>query len=65
MAKPFEVGDVVQLMSGGPVMTIIRIDPAQGTVVVRWFKQSLEVFSKADEFPLGAVRRFEPSEHDL
>lgn len=38
----FKVGDVVELKSGGPAMTVEGIDPGTGRVVCKWFVKNEE-----------------------
>lgn len=40
MAKPFSIGDVVRLKSGGPSMTVAEIGDIEGqpTVSCTWFE---------------------------
>jgi uncharacterized protein YodC (DUF2158 family) len=35
----FEVGDVVSLISGGPEMTISKIDEDKGLITATWFER--------------------------
>ncbi len=34
--QKFAIGDVVQLNSGGPLMTVIEINPHNGDISLRW-----------------------------
>lgn len=58
MADTFKVGDVVQLMSGGPKMTVVKVDrlPSGGDtfIVASWFAGSKH--EKAN-FPPDALKR--------
>ncbi|GLR54330.1 YodC family protein [Shinella yambaruensis] len=38
MAEQFETGDVVDLKSGGPLMTVNRVNK-DGDVICEWFNQ--------------------------
>ena len=35
--QEFKIGDVVQLKSGGPTMTVANVSGDSGTVVCHWF----------------------------
>ena len=48
----FRVGDVVQLKSGGPRMTITSINEENGLLSTTWFDGTRQ---EKDSFPLGAV----------
>jgi uncharacterized protein YodC (DUF2158 family) len=37
MADDFKIGDVVQLKSGGPKMTVVRIDQSPKRIICEWF----------------------------
>jgi uncharacterized protein YodC (DUF2158 family) len=45
----FEVGDTVRLKSGGPLMTVARLEA--GAVVCGWFCQSDDSEPKTTTFP--------------
>ncbi|MGD0669325.1 MAG: DUF2158 domain-containing protein [Bryobacteraceae bacterium] len=55
MADEFRVGNVVQLKSGGPKMTITYVGDQYGTPVVScsWFDGTTE---KTGRFPPGALK---------
>lgn len=42
ITKALEVGDIVKLKSGGPIMTVIRVASPQ-TVQVSWFTKDLSL----------------------
>lgn len=46
-------GDLVQLKSGGPVMTVVRVN-GPGTLSCKWFKGSKV---NTDYFPPSALRK--------
>ncbi len=46
---PIEVGDVVQLRSGGATMTVTRSDPASDTVTCTWLGEAGTVLSREFE----------------
>lgn len=48
MASQFKPGDVVGLKSGGPQMTVIRIE-SNGRVVVTWFDDKNQLQNAAFE----------------
>jgi uncharacterized protein YodC (DUF2158 family) len=52
MAK-FKVGDVVQLMSGGPKMTVTAEGTSSGQVFCNWHTKDEEC--KGAQFPEGAL----------
>ena len=57
MAETFNVGDVVELKSGGPKMTVTDFGPDSGkvpTVWVSWFEGG---DAKTGAFPAAAVQR--------
>lgn len=60
--KPLEIGDLVQLMSGGPIMTITGLDKDQAGDPVeartQWFGPNDEL--KTEYFPPAALK---PTEH--
>ena len=50
----FKMGDVVELKSGGPWMTVIRLNVGDGNLVeCQWFEKSQP---KAAVFPAEALR---------
>ena len=51
MADTFSIGDVVQLKSGGPVMTVESVD-SDGSVYCAWFDSKEK---KTGVFPAAAV----------
>ena len=53
MAGSLTVGDVVQLRSGGPSMTITEVDRSYGAFCT-WFKSTNEVAGQY--FPLEALK---------
>lgn len=57
----FKVGDVVQLQSGGPKMTVV--DPAKGDVGVKccWFAPTDFLTPKYGNFPTEALKASMPS----
>jgi uncharacterized protein YodC (DUF2158 family) len=52
----FKIGDVVQLKSGGPEMTITGIDSSDGTIGCTWFP-SEESEPKKANFPPAALTK--------
>jgi uncharacterized protein YodC (DUF2158 family) len=56
--EDFEIGDVVQLRSGGPRMTVHSL-VSDGDVVCQWFEGS-EVHE--ENFPKEALKKVEPDE---
>ncbi|MGA1303200.1 MAG: YodC family protein [Cyanobium sp.] len=48
----FKVGDVVQLKSGGPMMTITSIEANHGLLSTTWFDGTRQ---EKESFPLDAV----------
>lgn len=61
MADEFNTGDVVQLKSGGPLMTIesVKNNDTSGrpTVYCTWFEKDEQ---KRGHFPLVGVETYEP-----
>lgn len=57
--QAFNPGDVVQLKSGGPPMTVDQIDDFQGEIGVKciWFEAKAR---KESVFPPHTLRRYEP-----
>ena len=59
MSETFQVGDVVKLKSGGPNMTVLRIDPdengGQLTMCI-WFDVTSEAVTRA-EFPSDTLQK--------
>ncbi len=55
----FETGSLVQLMSGGPAMTVLAYDPKAMTVAVAWFNED-EL--NGAEFPEEALTLWEDEE---
>lgn len=59
MAQAFEIGDLVRLKSGGPVMTVTYISQgAQGSapkVTAHWFDSENQTFKNFDVNPLALV----------
>lgn len=52
----FQVGDVVQLNSGGPWMTVRAI--ADGKVVCGWFNETGGIYThEKQDFPIKAVKK--------
>ena len=49
---PFKIGDVVQLKSGGPKMTVTSISEDQGTLIAIWFEGTKK---ESEAFPFGAL----------
>lgn len=45
MRAPFKVGQVLQLKSGGPTLTVSVEEDAQGIVEVKWFTATGELRS--------------------
>lgn len=59
MTEKFEVGDTVQLKSGGPVMTIADIDEDLVlSVLCMWFEGKKE---KKSNFNLATLKKANPS----
>ena len=59
--SPFDVGDVVQLRSGGVAMTVTRIGSARGTVTCTWSDEAGSVLTREFE-DAGRILRL--VEHD-
>ena len=51
MADPLSIGDVVQLKSGGPIMTVVYVD-SDGNIDCVWFDNTEK---KTGSFPGAAV----------
>jgi uncharacterized protein YodC (DUF2158 family) len=67
MPEELKVGDTVQLKSGGPVMTIIKIGDysSKGIKVgawCEWFDEKKE--KKGDVFSLQTLVKYDPREQD-
>lgn len=56
----FKVGDVVMLKSGGPPMTVVKIDSSPGKVACSWFPSHTSEKSSREEFVPDAIREFKP-----
>jgi len=56
------IGELVQLKSGGPVMTIIAIDDA-GLVTAMWYAQEAEEF-RSQTFPPAVLDDVELDDED-
>src|SRR5690606_5709936 len=54
MAQRFKVGDVVQLKSGGPKMTVTDVDEGKPYVGCTWFAKALK---EQATFPVDALER--------
>ncbi|HEY6120017.1 MAG TPA: DUF2158 domain-containing protein [Pyrinomonadaceae bacterium] len=57
--EDFEIGDVVQLQSGGPKMTVHSL-VSDGDVVCQWFEGNEGVHE--DNFPKAALKNVEQVE---
>ena len=55
MAETFKVGDLVELKSGGPAMTVMRVDD-EGHVHTNWFSGRDRGKLEKGEFPIEALR---------
>jgi uncharacterized protein YodC (DUF2158 family) len=55
----FKVGDIVQLKTGGPAMTITYIDEDSGEVTCKWFIFASSSYGKENFYP-GALKIAEP-----
>ncbi|MEB3304956.1 MAG: DUF2158 domain-containing protein [Cyanobacteriota bacterium] len=54
MASPaFKIGDVVQLKSGGPMMTITSMEEGNDIVHALWFDGTKK---ETGSFPIGAIQ---------
>jgi len=51
--ESFEVGDVVQLKSGGPVMTVSKVEPPVVTCV--WFPSLTDTATVEEKFDTGEL----------
>ena len=48
MEQKFKPGDIVRLKSGGPKMTVIKYDPAQGAdLTCQWFEKDSQFKEKS------------------
>jgi uncharacterized protein YodC (DUF2158 family) len=60
---PFKVGDIVELKSGGPPMTVIQVSPnlvGQTVLTCQWFFGIMQTATfKPDVLIPGKPRRFE------
>ena len=54
MPQQFQIGDVVQLKSGGPTMTVVG--EHQGDLLCRWFAN--ESVPKDGSFPAAALKPY-------
>jgi uncharacterized protein YodC (DUF2158 family) len=45
MSDKFEIGDVVQLKSGGPKMTVNDASAASGSILCNWFNREDDVWT--------------------
>lgn len=54
MAETFTVGDVVQLKSGGPSMTVAKVNEPPGTVWCQWFEDKKK---ESGTFAPGTLKR--------
>jgi uncharacterized protein YodC (DUF2158 family) len=61
MAEQWKEGDVVQLKSGGPIMTVETVANIQGktTVFCLWFDKTQRI---SGTFPPGTLERFSEPE---
>ena len=61
MQNEFQLGDLVQLKSGGPAMTIteIRDDVGDDVVWCKWFANNK---TESDSFPPLALKKADPSD---
>lgn len=60
----FKIGDVVQLKSGGPAMTVLDVGKdAAKTVAVVWYAEEEEQFRR-DSFPEICLDRIEYDDED-
>ncbi len=57
----FAIGDVVQLKSGGPAMTVADVVEEEGICFCKWFQEGSEHRDRvrSAEFPLDALQRVE------
>lgn len=58
-SEQFKIGDVVQLMSGGPIMTVVRVEK-DNCYFCQWFDNKDIVHERT--FPANALSRTRP--HD-
>jgi uncharacterized protein YodC (DUF2158 family) len=56
------VGDLVQLKSGGPIMTVVGTAEYTGDTICKWFDPSSKL--QQAEFAPGALTRVEDDEDD-
>jgi uncharacterized protein YodC (DUF2158 family) len=54
--NPYDIGDLVELLSGGPAMTVVGYDDESERVIVAWFKDE-EMNSV--ELPADAITDYE------
>lgn len=59
--KKFKIGDVVNLKSGGPDMTIVAIDEDIQIVECAWH---LGIEPKSAKYPIAAIELSEGTEYD-
>lgn len=54
----YSVGDAVVLTTGGPAMSVTKVDNENKTVVCCWFGSDTDLLYEY-EFPFGAIEDFE------
>ncbi len=56
----FKVGDEVQAKSGGPIMTVYRVDEAaeEAQVYCKWYSNKEDKFNR-ESFPEAALKFYE------
>ncbi len=61
MSDTFEIGEIVQLKSGGPKMTVARIEIVGGEIVCYWFAGAKREFGSFEPATLKRPEQEEPS----
>jgi uncharacterized protein YodC (DUF2158 family) len=55
--EQFRVGDVVQLKSGGPKMTVTDVGNDMGGTLSAWVKWFEGTKAQSEVFPVGALKK--------
>lgn len=59
----FKIGEAVQLISGGPRMTVVEADDSEAMVACKWFDKDERL--RNDKFPSAALTDAQPTLADL